>query len=232
MTPQSLIEFQDKLGYRFSAPGFLEEALRHSSFVNELPEAGMLRDNECLEFLGDAVLSLVVGHLLMNTYPHMKEGDLSRMRAGLVNEQELADIARTLDLGSYLKLGKGEIQTDGREKQSILADALEAVVAAVYLDGGFETAFRVVNAHFSGRLEDVSAPTVPLDYKSRLQELVQYKLRVTPRYELIGEEGPDHDKTFRARITVGDFRAEGVGKSKKAAEQEAARVALELLENK
>jgi len=229
MKQQDLTEFQEKLGYRFFDISFLEEALRHSSYVNELPEDN-IRDNERLEFLGDAVLSLVVGHLLINRYPQMKEGDLSRMRAGLVNEQELASIARTLNLGRYVQLGKGEIQNYGQDKSSILADALEAVAAAVYLDGGFSAVFEVLSSLFSAWRADVPGPAVPLDYKSRLQELVQLKQRITPQYRLIDESGPDHDKTFRARIILGDLTAEGEGKTKKAAEQEAARSALSLLE--
>jgi ribonuclease III len=229
MIQPDLTEFQKKLGYRFSDLSFLEEALRHSSFVNELPD-GNIRDNERFEFLGDAVLNLVVGHLLVNRYPRMKEGDLSRMRAGLVNEQELAAIARTLNLGSYLQLGRGETQTNGRDKSSILADALEAVAAAIYLDGGFATVFAVLAGLFSAWLADIPASAVPLDYKSRLQELVQLKQRITPQYHLIDETGPDHDKIFRARIIVGNLSAEGEGKSKKAAEQAAAQRALSLLE--
>ncbi|MFH0725658.1 MAG: ribonuclease III [Pseudomonadota bacterium] len=229
MMKQDLIEFQEKLGYRFSDLSLLKEALRHSSYVNELPEDDV-RDNERLEFLGDAALSLVVSHLLMGKYPRMKEGDLSRMRAGLVNEQELASVARTLKLGSYVQLGRGELQNNGQDKPSILADALEAVAAAVYLDGGFSAVFTVLSGLFSACLANVPAPFVPLDYKSRLQELVQLNRRITPQYRLIDESGPDHDKTFRARIIVGDLSTEGEGKTKKAAEQEAARNALSLLE--
>lgn len=229
MMQQELIHFQEKLRYRFSDLSLLEEALRHSSYVNELPEDN-IRDNERLEFLGDAVISLVVGHLLIAGYPGMKEGDLSRMRAGLVNEQELAAIARALNLGSYLQLGKGEVQTNGQDKASILADALEAVTAAIYLDGGFSAVFEVLSGLFAVQLKGVPASAVPFDYKSRLQELVQLKQRITPQYRLIDETGPDHDKTFRARIIIGDLSAEGEGKSKKAAEQEAARRALSLLE--
>jgi ribonuclease III len=229
MMKQDLIEFQEKLGYRFSDLSFLKEALRHSSYVNELP-ADNVRDNERLEFLGDAALSLVVSHLLMERYPRMKEGQLSRMRAGLVNEQELAAIARTLSLGSYVQLGKGEIQNNGQDKPSILADALEAVAAAVYLDGGFSAVYSVLSRLFSAWMADVLAPDVPLDYKSRLQEIVQLNQRITPQYRLIDESGPDHDKTFRACIIIGDLSTEGEGKTKKAAEQEAARKALSLLE--
>lgn len=229
MTERNLCDLQHMLSYRFSNISYLEEALRHSSYVNELPNS-FVRNNERLEFLGDAVLNLVVGHLLIRKYPRLQEGDLSRMRAGLVNEQELASIARALNLGSSLQLGKGEIQNNGHDKPSILADALEAVAAAVYLDGGFNAVFNVLSHLFESCLSDVPIPSVPLDYKSRLQELVQLKLRITPQYQLVHEIGPDHDKTFRARIIIGDLSAEGEGKSKKAAEQDAARNALLLLE--
>jgi ribonuclease III len=229
MSQEALMPLQEKLGYEFSDPTYLQEAVRHSSYVNEWPGED-LRDNERLEFLGDAVINLVVGHVLMTRYPFMKEGELSRMRASLVNEQELADFARALNLGDYLLLGKGESQANGQDKPSILADALEALAAAVYLDGGYTAAFEVLAAHFSTRLKDMPSPTAALDYKSRLQELVQLKMRITPQYQLIDEIGPDHDKTFRSRITIGELSAEGTGKSKKAAEQEAACNALAILD--
>lgn len=226
---QDIIDIQEKLRYRFSDSTYLQEALRHSSYVNELPENDV-RDNERLEFLGDAVLNLLVGHLLMEKYSNLKEGDLSRLRASLVNEQELAAIARTLNLGRHLKLGRGEAQTNGHEKPSILADALEAVMAAVYLDGGLQTVFEVFSDYFIVKLANDPVPIVPLDYKSRLQELVQLKRRITPQYRLIDETGPDHDKTFHVQLIIGELIAEGVGKSKKAAEQDAARNALHHIE--
>ena len=216
------------LQYKFNDKNLLQEALRHSSFVNEIGEP-QLRDNERLEFLGDAVLNLIVGHMLMRRYPDLKEGDLSKMRANLVNESQLASIARQMNLGSYLQLGKGEIQTEGWDKQSILADALEAVIAAVYLDGGFDAAFRIIDGHFSFLLDAVVTSTTNHDYKSRVQELVQMKQQQMPIYTVIHESGPDHDKTFRVQLTVAKIQAEGEGKSKKAAEQDAARIGLELL---
>jgi ribonuclease III len=226
---QNFSEFQERLHYRFINLDYLSEAFRHSSYVNESPD-GDIRDNERLEFLGDAVLNLIVGHLLMVKHPHLREGDLSRMRAKLVNEQELAAIARGLHLGECLQLGKGEALTNGQEKPSILANALEAVTAAIYLDGGFAAAFEVLSALFLTHLTSVSDATVLLDYKSRLQEFIQLKKRITPQYRLIDETGPDHDKTFRTQISIGDIVAVGEGKSKKAAEQEAAKNILKLLE--
>ena len=221
-------ELQRKLLYEFENANLLAEALRHSSFVNEQADIGM-RDNERLEFLGDAVLNLVIGDMLMQRYPDSEEGDLSRMRANLVNETQLAAIARSLNFGSYLQLGKGEIQTNGREKNSILADTLEAVMAAIYLDGGFEAAFNVIDRHFSPLISAGATPMVSYDYKSQVQEFVQVTQQEMPLYTVIHESGPDHDKTFQVRLQLQQLEAEGVGKSKKMAEQDAARKALELL---
>ena len=223
-----LSEFEQNLIYKFNNINILEEALRHSSFVNEQLGTDM-KDNERLEFLGDAVLDLVIGHILMKRYPDMNEGDLSRMRAILVNESQLATIAHKIELGRYVQLGKGEIQTNGKEKKSILADTFEAVIAAVYLDGGFDAAFKIISAHFSSLFYLVSAPAADRDYKSRIQELVQETHNVTPVYRVISASGPDHDKTFIVQLKVYKVAVEGVGKSKKAAEQDAARRALEIL---
>ncbi len=221
-------QLQRNLLYEFENANLLEEALRHSSFVNEQADIG-LQDNERLEFLGDAVLNLVVGDILMQRYPDAEEGDLSRMRANLVNETKLAAIARSLNLGFYLQLGKGEIQTNGREKNSILADTLEAVMAAIYLDGGFEAALNVINQHFSPLIDAGAKPLVNHDYKSQVQECIQVTQQEMPCYTVIHESGPDHDKTFQVRLQLQQLHVEGVGKSKKLAEQDAARQALELL---
>ena len=231
MEPADLSEIESKLLYKFKISDLLAESLRHSSFVNEQSDTD-LRDNERLEFLGDAVLNLVVGHILMQRHPHLKEGDLSRMRANLVNESQLAAIAGKIDLGDYIQLGKGEIQTKGREKKSILANTFEALIAAVYLDGGFDAAFKIVDDHFSFLLNtSVTAPTANYDYKSQIQEFVQVTQKMMPIYRVIHESGPDHDKTFRVQVKVGQLQTEGVGKSKKAAEQDAARKGLEILKS-
>lgn len=219
---------QVTLGHRFTVMTLLEEALRHSSFVNEHAVAG-LRDNERLEFLGDAVLNLVIGDLLMRAYPALREGDLSRIRANMVNETQLAEVARSMDLGRYLLLGKGEAQTGGQEKNSILANAVEAVVAAVYQDGGFQAAFGVIERHFRALIEAAADGLGGQDFKSRLQEAVQGKFREVPRYRVVEELGPDHDKTFSVVMAVGDLETRGTGKSKKLAEQDAARKALALV---
>ncbi len=228
MADINFFELEQKIQYFFKNISFLEESLQHSSWVNENPEKN-LRDNERLEFLGDAVVNLAVATCLMERFPELNEGDLSRIRANLVNETQLADLARGLDLGPYLLLGRGELLTNGREKNSILADAFEAVVAAVYLDGGFNAAFGFVQKCFDPLFIDAVSPDSNLDFKSRLQEIVQTRQTEMPEYKIIKESGPDHDKTFHVQIEVFDIAAVGVGKSKKMAEQDAARNALELL---
>ena len=230
MTQINLSEFQRKLIYEFKNVDFLVESLRHSSFVNEHPEMD-IQDNERLEFLGDAVLNLVVGHILMQRYPDLKEGDLSRMRANLVNESQLASIARKMDLGSHILLGKGEVQSKGREKKSILANTYEAVIAAVYLDGGFDAVFRIIDGAFSSLMDFVARPNANHDYKSQIQELVQLKYQKIPDYTVVHESGPDHDKTFHVQLKIEEIQTKGVGKSKKAAEQDAARKGLEILQS-
>jgi ribonuclease-3 len=225
-----LSDFTSELGYEFTHLEFIEEAFRHSSFVNE-QASGALRDNERLEFLGDAVLNLVAGHLLMMRFPDLKEGDLSRMRANLVNASQLAALARSIDLGAYIQLGKGEMLTQGREKNSILAGAFEAVLAAVYLDGGFRAAFGVIEKHMAPLLKEISVADGFQDFKSQLQELVQITHHQVPVYTVVYEGGPDHDKTFGVVLTVHDLKTEGTGKSKKLAEQDAARKALDILKD-
>lgn len=230
MVQTALPELMRKLNYEFKNTDPLVESLRHSSFVNEQLDTD-LKDNERLEFLGDAVLNLIVGHILMQRYPDLKEGDLSRMRANLVNESQLASIARGIDLGAYIQLGKGEIQSQGWNKQSILANTFEAVIAAVYIDGGFDAAFKIIDGHFSFLINSVATPTANHDFKSQIQELVQMEYRSIPIYTVIHESGPDHDKTFRVQLTVGEVQTEGIGKSKKAAEQDAARKGLDILKS-
>jgi ribonuclease III len=224
----SLLKLEQTLGYAFQNRSLLEEALRHSSFVNEQLRPDQ-RDNERLEFLGDAVLNLAVGHLLMQKNPALSEGDLTKIRADMVNEQQLAAIAAGMHLGKHLLLGKGELQSGGSEKSSILADALEAVIAAVYLDGGYAASFQVIESHFSHLLEALSSKTARLDFKSRLQELVQFLQKPSPQYRIVAETGPDHDKTFIVQLDVCDIQTHGRGKSKKTAEQDAACTALKIL---
>jgi ribonuclease III len=228
MDSLAISKVESLLQYSFAEKQLLEEALRHSSFVNEAPEVRP-RDNERLEFLGDAVLNLVVGHILLERYRSLKEGDLSRMRAGLVNEQQLGKLARSLDLGDHIQLGKGEAQTGGHEKSSILAGTLEALMAAVYLDGGFDKAFEITQRMFLPLISQMECTSEHADFKSQLQELVQAGSGGMPIYTVIREKGPDHDKTFWVQLSVMGVESEGLGKSKKAAEQDAARKALALL---
>ena len=216
------------LQYQFGNKDLLLKALRHSSYVNELDDQH-LKNNERLEFLGDAVINLIVGHILMRRYPDIKEGELSRNRANLVNESQLAKMALSLELGAYILLGKGEIQTHGREKNSILADTYEALVAAVYLDGGFDAAFRFIETNFLPLIDRLDSTADNYDYKSQLQEMVQVGQGAMPDYTIIREDGPDHDKTFWVELKVLELATRGTGKNKKAAEQEAARKALEVL---
>lgn len=218
---------QENLGYRFKKPQLLDRALRHRSFVNENPDPN-LRDNERLEFLGDAVLHLIVSHLLMQRNPHMSEGDLSRARAHLVSEANLARVAKDLRLGDHVRLGRGEAQSLGREKPSILSDTLEAVLAAIYLDGGFQAAFDVVTNRLAFMF-DRAGNGAEADFKSRLQELAQTHHKRVPSYHVVGETGPDHDKTFEVELRLKSIRTRGRGRSKKLAEQDAARLALEIL---
>jgi ribonuclease-3 len=230
MTDEHLRSLEDGLGYHFKDMGLLREALQHSSYVNEQRDP-TLTDNERLEFLGDAALDLVVTHILMHRYPQTREGDLSRMRAIIVNESQLALTAQGLDLGRYLLLGRGEALSNGQEKTSILADAFEAVVAAVYLDGGLDAVFDLVERQFSQIIQEIEERLEAEDFKSRLQELVQSRFKTIPHYRVEAEEGPDHDKTFKVRLSVSGFlTTHGTGKSKKAAEQAAAAVALDKLQ--
>ncbi len=228
MEKRDLSELEAKLLYVFKDRTLFEEALCHRSFVNEQKNSSLV-DNECLEFLGDAVLNLIVGHILMQRFPDFKEGDLSKMRANLVNESQLAEIARTIGLGSYIRLGKGEIQTGGGEKKSILADTFEAVIAAVYLDESFDAAFKIVDSHFASKLNSITTSTANSDYKGQLQELVQTTHKAMPSYKVVSESGPDHNKIFNIQLTVCEIQTEGIGKSKKAAEQDAAEKALKIL---
>jgi ribonuclease III len=217
---------ESRLGHHFADRRLLDEALNHSSYIHEHPELEM-NNNERLEFLGDAVLNLVAGHLLMMRFSGVPEGELSRMRANLVNESQVARLARRLDLGEFIRLGKGEALSGGKQKRSILADAYEALIAAVYLDSGYGEAFRILKTHLSPILEDMAAPAADFDYKSRLQETAQGTYGEVPVYRLIAENGPDHDKIFTVEVCVAKRCEEGTGKSKKMAEQDAARKALE-----
>ncbi|MBI3182315.1 MAG: ribonuclease III [Myxococcales bacterium] len=204
-------------------------AVTHKSYTNEHREDGT-PDNERLEFLGDAVVDLAISHRLMERFPHATEGELSKLRALIVNEEGLAKVARRMTLGDILLLGRGEEMTGGREKNSVLADALEAVLGAVYLCAGLGRVMEVVDRLFGDALEGVADGRYGYDYKTRLQEAVQNDLRTSPRYRVVSETGPDHEKVFEVEVTIGsELYARACGRSKKEAEQAAARQTLERL---
>jgi ribonuclease III len=214
------------LGYEFKDPELLAEAFRHSSYVNESENAG-LKDNERLEFLGDAVLDLAISDILMGFFQNAKEGELSKCRASVVNEKVLSHLARELRVGAYLLLGKGEELSGGREKPSILANTLEALLGAIYLDADFSTAREIIHRLFLPFLGKLDVEGFAHDYKSLLQEHTQDKFKSRPEYALVSEAGPAHEKTFRVSISLqGRLLAEGEGRSKKEAEQTAAQEAL------
>ena len=224
-----LNELSKKLCYTFKKPEVLIQAFRHSSYVNEQTDSD-LRDNERLEFLGDAVLDLAISHILMELFQDSKEGDLSKYRATMVNENGLYQVAQELALGDYLLLGKGEEVTSGREKPSILADTMEAVLGALYLDAGFGKTKEIIHRLFLPLLKRIDTGKPSDDYKSQLQEYTQEIYKVRPEYVLVEESGPAHDKAFRVALLLqGETIAEGEGKSKKEAEQEAAGKAFECL---
>ncbi|WP_312940576.1 ribonuclease III [Oscillibacter sp.] len=222
-------DLEKKLSYTFRAPPLLEEALTHSSYANE-HRGRRMNSNERLEFLGDSVLGFVTAEFLFLQHPDLPEGDLTRIRAALVCEQSLYEVARKLELGRYLKLGKGEEAGGGRERTSILADATEAVFAAVYLDGGIQAASALIHRCLLDAEREEAVEERRRDFKTELQELIQRKPDQTLAYRMVAERGPDHDKTFVAEVLLnGAVAGEGGGHSKKEAEQSAARAALEKL---
>ena len=219
---------EERLGYSFRNRALLETALTHSSYANENRASGIVC-NERLEFLGDSVLGVTVADFLYRHFPDMPEGRMTRLRAELVCEQSLHRVALELHLGDYLRLGKGEEHNGGRGRASILSDAVEAVIAAMYLDAGMETAAEFIHRCL---LDDVRAIETPsfTDYKTSLQELVQRHSGQVISYELVGEEGPDHAKTFRVQVCLnGEPLGRGTGRTNKEAEQTAAANALEAL---
>ncbi len=218
-----------KLGYTFRNIAYLEQALYHSSYANEHRGRG-IESNERLEFLGDSVLGMVTAEHLYRTYPHLPEGELTRIRAALVCEKSLHEVAQSLGLGEYLQLGRGEEHGGGRQRPSILADATESVFAAVFLDGGLEEARSLIHRVLLDSAGEVEVEERRRDYKTELQEEVQRHAGVKLGYELLGSTGPDHDKVFEVGVTIdGVLSGRGSGRSKKAAEQAAARAALEAL---
>ncbi len=220
------LEFQEVIGYQFQQEGLLLQALTHSSYANE-KKMKKHSDNERLEFLGDAVLEIISSEYLYRQFPDLPEGELTKMRASLVCEPTLAYCTKDLHLGEYLLLGRGEDHTGGRQRNSILSDALEAVIGAIYLDGGFASAKEFILKFI---LTDIAHKQLFYDSKTILQETVQGRNMGEMSYRLSGESGPDHDKRFQVELWIGGEKAStGEGHTKKAAEQEAAYKALVLL---
>lgn len=223
---RKLNELEKKIGYCFQNFAHLEHAMRHSSFCNE-QKMEKTSSNERLEFLGDAVLELVTSEYLYTNYPKMPEGEATKKRASMVCEQSLALCAKEIDLGNYLYLGKGEERTGGRERASVTSDAMEALIGAIYLDGGFTNAKEFVEKFVLNGIEEKQ---LFYDSKTTFQEMMQSITNEPIRYEVIGQEGPDHCKTFTVELFVGERSAgKGNGKSKKAAEQAAAYDAIKKL---
>ena len=224
-------ELERRVGYSFRDPGLLEHALTHTSRANEDVSGGVI-DNESLEFLGDAVLGFAIADLLFRRFPSRDEGWKSKMKAALVSTSSLARLADGLDLGQHLLLGRGEEKTGGRRKQALLADGYEALIAAIYLDGGVEQVTSFISRQFDGLINEARTPSMSFhDYKSALQERIQSAGEPLPEYVVIGETGPDHYKTFQVQVRVGGKpMADAAGRSKKEAEQEAAKLALARLD--
>jgi len=224
MNERQISEIQDKLSYFFGDPELLIQSLTHSSYANENMKSGMA-SNERLEFLGDSLLGMTVAVLIYENKPELTEGQMTKLRAELVCEKNLAALADELCLGAYIMLGRGEENGGGRSRPSILADAFEAVLAAVYLDGGFEATMRFVSDRFRRQLDDPIRSNS--DYKTLLQEMIQVRPGQTHVYDIINETGPDHDKTFTVEVKLnGNPFGTGKGKSKKSAEQAAAKAAI------
>ncbi|MFR5876395.1 MAG: ribonuclease III [Eubacterium sp.] len=217
---------EEKIEYTFKDKALLREALTHSSYANEKHNG--CKCNERMEFLGDAVLSIVSAQYLFEKFPNLPEGKLSKLRSSLVCTQSLSSFAREINLGEYLFLGKGEISSGGADRPSILEDAFEALIAAIYLDGGMECAKRHILRFLSREVENQHSNFK--DYKTALQEVVQQNPDETLNYVLVGESGPDHDKRFESEVHLNsNVIGRGTGRSKKQAEQEAAREALKLM---
>ncbi|MCM1090955.1 MAG: ribonuclease III [Butyrivibrio sp.] len=222
----NLTNLEERIGYHFKNSALLKQALTHSSFINE-QRIRRTEDYERLEFLGDAVLELVSSEFLFHAHSELQEGELTKLRASMVCEPALAFCARDLEIGQFMRLGRGEELTGGRERESITSDAMEAVIGALYLDGGMEPAKSFINRFI---LSDLENKQLFYDSKSHLQELIQGTLKKELHYELLEESGPEHDKVFTAEVIMeGKSLGKGLGRTKKAAEQQAAYEALLLL---
>jgi len=219
---------EENLKHSFAAPDLLKQALTHKSYHNEYIKESV-GHNERLEFLGDAVLDLVISQLLMEIKPDFREGPMSKARASLVNESYLADLAVEMGIDKELKLGRGELKAGGAAKPRLLASAFEAVVGAYFLDTSYEQIMVFLEPYFRSKIEAIDENSqFHLDYKTRLQEIAQERFRTIPTYEITNEEGPDHEKIFFVELKINDETvSQGQGKTKKQAEQDAARLALE-----
>ncbi|MFB3885536.1 MAG: ribonuclease III [Thermodesulfobacteriota bacterium] len=226
----SLKELEERLGYSFHEIGLLDKSLTHRSFINET-DSSATQSNEVLEFLGDAVLGLTVSRMLLQKFPEAREGTLSMWRSHLVKQSSLAFIATEIGLEKYLLLGKGELLNGGKSKSSILANAYEALIGAIFMDSGFHQAFEVIQGHFEPYLQTQTPSVLFNDYKSLLQIHSQQFHGSSPQYKVLKESGPDHDKRFQASVVIdGEVKGIGWGKTKKEAQQEAAQKALEELQ--
>lgn len=223
--------FEAVVGIRFQDQALLAEALTHRSFVNEYEGEERVQDNERLEFLGDAVLDIIVAELLFRRYPKASEGWLTQLRAALVKTESLAQLARDLRLGEFLRMGHGEDITGGRERVTLLCRAYEAVIGAIYLDRGWEAVTAFITPPLLSLLADVLENSLHIDARSQLQERVQERLNIVPTYRVTGAEGPEHAKEFQVEVAIGaEIIGCGLGTSKRAAAQDAARIALQYLE--
>jgi ribonuclease-3 len=227
---KDLKELEKLLEVHFRHIALLNQALSHPSYVNELPEQRG-EHYEKLEFLGDAVLELVVSHELYEAYPRYGEGDLTKLRAAVVSKPTLAKVAKKIGIDPYIRLGKGEELGGGRKRNSLLADALEALIGAAFLDGGLKMAREFVLRHFAEEIERLDKDRQKMDYKSILQEKTQMRFQTLPKYTVVKESGPPHDRTYEILLTIKDEPyGKGTGRNKKEAQQNAARAALERFE--
>ena len=221
-----------KLGVKFKDKALLEKAFTHRSYLNEHRENG-LENNERLEFLGDAVLELIISSDLYKNYPEKPEGELTNIRAAVVRTESLAEESRNLGFGEYLKMSKGEEDSGGKDKDYLLANTFEAVLGAIYLDQGFDVCVSYLSRTLLHKVSNIIENNLFIDPKTQAQELIQAQFKVTPLYEVVKEDGPDHDKTFTVALIVNQKElGRGTGSSKQKAEEEAAKIAIETINNK
>lgn len=230
-TNETALNYEDVLGVEFRDPDLLTQALTHRSYVNEFGRENSVSDNERLEFLGDAVLDILVADLLYRKFPDVSEGELTQLRAALVKTDSLANLGRAFQVGEYLRIGHGEEISGGRQRATILCRAFEAIIGAIYLDRGMETVTAFITPRLLDLLDHIIEHNLHIDARSELQERIQARLSITPRYRVAGADGPDHAREFRVEVTISDsIIGTGVGSSKRAAAQQAARAALQQLE--